>query len=121
MKTKIKWTRIVFITGVVALIAGVLDPMEGSVVIAAGSALITLATFLTHDPHWKMFLLSLMMIVVGIFFLFYLSSLGGFGGYSKLSWWWGTLILPYPAGWLTAIVLLILRVVKRKKPQGASE
>ena len=115
MKEKIKWTRVVYIIGVIALIVGALDPMEGSVVIASGSALIALSTYLTHDGHWKIFLLSLIMILIGVLFLFYLSSIGGFGGTAKLSWWWGTLILPYPIGWLISIVILIIRAVKKPK------
>ncbi|MEI6050200.1 MAG: hypothetical protein WCS03_14960 [Bacteroidota bacterium] len=115
MKEKIKWTRVVYIIGVIALIVGALDPMEGSVVIASGSALIALSTYLTHDRHWKIFLLSLIMILIGVLFLFYLSSIGGFGGTAKLSWWWGTLILPYPIGWLISIVILIIRAVKKPK------
>jgi hypothetical protein len=117
MKNKIKWTRVVYITGVIALIIGALDPMEGSVVIAFGSVLIALSTYLTHDRHWKIFLLSLIMILFGVIFLFYLSSLGGFGGTATLSWWWGTLILPYPVGWLISIVILIIRAVKKTKQQ----
>jgi hypothetical protein len=109
MIEKIKWTRIIYIIGVVSLIIGIVDPLEGSVVITAGSALIALSTYLTHDRHWKFFLVSLIMVVIGVFFLFYLSELGGFGGESALSWWWGTLILPYPIGWLLSIVLLIVR------------
>jgi len=109
---KIKWPRVIYIIGIVALIIGVIDPLEGSIVIAAGSVLITLATYLTHDRHRKLFLLSMILIAIGVSFLFYLSSLGGFGGDSKLSWWWGLLILPYPIGWIMAIVLLIVRLTK---------
>jgi hypothetical protein len=76
-----------YFAGVTALIIGILDPLEGSVVIAEGSLLITLATFLSHDRHLKIFLLSSILILVGVFFLFYLSSLSGFGGKSTLSWW----------------------------------
>ena len=115
MKNKIKWTRVVYTLGVIALIIGALDPLEGSVVIASGSALIALSAYLTHDRHRKIFLLSLIMILIGVFFLFYLSSLGGFGGTATLSWWWGTLILPYPIGWLISIVILIIRAVKKPK------
>jgi hypothetical protein len=115
MKDKIKLARVVYIIGVIALIIGSLDPMEGSVVIASGSALIALSAYFTHDRHFKIFLFSFLMILIGVFFLFYLSSLGGFGGTSKLSWWWGTLILPYPVGWLISIVTLIIRAVKNKK------
>jgi hypothetical protein len=115
MKEKTKWTRVIYILGVVALIIGALDPLEGSIVILAGSILIALSTYLTHDLQWKTFLLLFIMILIGVSFLFYLSSLGGFGGNSALSWWWGTLILPYPIAWLIFIILLIIRAVKKKK------
>ena len=117
MKEKTKWKRIIYIIGVIALVIGVLDPLEGSVVITSGSSLITLSTYLTKDRHWKIFLASLIMIIIGVFILFYFSSLGGFGGTSTLSWWWGTLILPYPLGWLMSIILLIVRAVKKAKRQ----
>jgi len=84
MKEKINWTRIIYIMGVVALIIGILDPLEGSVLILAGSVLLALSTYLTHDRHWKIFMSSAIMIVFGVVFLFYLSSKGGFGGDSKL-------------------------------------
>ena len=84
MKAKVNIPRIIYITGVVAFIIGSIDPLEGSVVIAAGSALISLSTFLNSDRHWKIFTGSLVMILTGVIFLFYLSSLGGFGGNSSL-------------------------------------
>jgi hypothetical protein len=114
MKEKTKWTRIIYILGVIALLIGTLDPMEGSVVIAAGSVLLSLSTYMTDDRHWKIFAASTIMIVIGVSFLFYLSSLGGFGGNSSRSWWWGILILPYPLGWLMTIVILILRIFKMR-------
>jgi NADH:ubiquinone oxidoreductase subunit 6 (subunit J) len=119
MKKKINWTRVIYIIGVIALIIGAVDPMEGSVVIASGSTFIALSTFLTHDRHWKIFLVSFIMISIGVLFLFYLSSLGGFGGTSTRSWWWGILIIPYPVGWLIAIVVLIIRAVKKQKLQAS--
>jgi hypothetical protein len=114
MKEKIKWTRVIYIIGVVALIIGTIDPLEGSVVLAAGSALIA-STYLTRDRHWKIFVASLIMILTGVLFLFYFSSLGGFGGTSALSWWWGILVLPYPVGWLMVIITLIFRAFKKPK------
>ena len=115
MKEERKWKRIIYVIGIIALIIGVLDPLEGSVIILVGSSLIALSSYLTKDRHWKIFLVSLIMIIMGVFFLFYFSSLGGFGGTSSLSWWWGTLILPYPLGWLMSIILLIVRAVKNVK------
>jgi hypothetical protein len=115
---KIKWTQVIYYAGVTALILGTLDPLEGSIVIAAGCFLITLSAYLTHDNHRKLFLLSLILIVTGVLSMFYFSSLGGFGGNSGLSWWWGLFVLPYPIGWILAIVLLIIRLQRRdgKKP-----
>lgn len=114
MKKKINWTRIIYIIGIVALIIGIVDPLEGSVVILAGSALIALSTFLTKDRYWKIFLSSFILILIGVIAMFYLSSLGGFGGKSTLSWWWVTLILPYPVGWIISIVLLLIKAIKKK-------
>ncbi len=118
MKKKIKWTQIIYITGIVFLIAGAIDALEGSVIIVLGSGLIALSTYLTHDRNRRLFLAAFIMILIGIAFLFYLSSLGGFGGTSALSWWWGTLILPYPIGWLLTIVLLIVRAIRKKKAKS---
>jgi uncharacterized membrane protein len=115
MKIKAQWIKILNIIGIIAIIIGVVDPLEGSVLILAGSAAISFSTFVNKDRHWKLFLTSFLMIIVGVFFLFYLSALGGFGGNSSLSWWWGLLIIPYPAGWLLSIVLLIIRVFKKNQ------
>lgn len=115
MNDKRKWIRIIYIIGIISLIAGALDPLEGSVIIAVGSALIALSTRLAHDRNRRIFLTTSIMIITGVCFMFYFSSLGGFGGTSTLSWWWATLIIPYPIGWLINIILLIVRAVNRKK------
>ncbi len=118
---KTKWIRLIDIIGVVALIIGILDPLEGSVVILAGSILIAISRNLSHDRFRKLFLLSSIFIAVGVFFLFYLSSLGGFGGKSGLSWWYGLLVLPYPIGLITDIVLLIIGLVRKRKNEAAEK
>ena len=115
MEKKTNWMRIIYIIGIVAFIIGTLDPLEGSVVILAGSALISFTSFKTNDRHWKIFLASLIMIIIGVVALFYLSSLGGFGGSSDLSWWWGIFILPYPIAWFMTVITLIVRAFKKAK------
>jgi hypothetical protein len=55
MKEKPKWTRIVFIIGVFAFLLGTLDPLEGSVLILAGSFLLVLASWFNIDRHRKIF------------------------------------------------------------------
>ncbi|MBS1537374.1 MAG: hypothetical protein JST20_06460 [Bacteroidetes bacterium] len=113
MKDNTKLTRVIYIIGVIGLLIGILDPMEGSIVIAFGSVFITISTYLTKDKYYKLFLISSLSILFGVFFLFYLSSLGGFGGKSTLSWWWGSLILPYPLGWLMSIIVLLIKTFKK--------
>jgi hypothetical protein len=115
MEVKHKWLKAVKIIGIILLFIGILDPLEGSVIIITGSALITLHSFLISDPSRNLFLISLIMIMTGVFSMFYLSFLGGFGGDSSLSWWLALLILPYPAGWLIVITLLLIRFTKKRK------
>jgi hypothetical protein len=115
MKEQTKLTRTLYIIGVIAMIIGALDPMEGSVIILGGNVLLVISLFMKNDRHKMHFLISLIMIAIGVFFLFYLSSLGGFGGNSELSWWWGTLVLPYPIAWIFAMVMLIIRVREKRK------
>ena len=121
MKEK-KWIRVIYIIGIIAFIMGTIDPLEGSVLIAAGILMITLAAFAANDRHMKIFLIAAILIIIGVFFMFYFSSLGGFGGDSSLSIWWGLLILPYPIGWLITAIILISRLIKKEKlGQGQSE
>ena len=115
MVEKAKWTRVIYIVGVVALIIGAIDPLEGSLLIMVGSALLALSAYVNNDRHSKIFTIALIMIVIGVFFMFYFSSIGGFGGTSTLSWWWGVLLLPFPIGWITTIVVLIRRAIENKK------
>ena len=115
MEKRMNFQRIIFILGVIALIIGAIDPLEGSILILFGSGILTLSTFLSMDKYKYYFLVLFIMVLLGIGFLFYFSSLGGFGGESTLSWWWGLLILPYPIGWLATIILLIIRAMRNKK------
>lgn len=110
-----KWTRVLYIIGVFALIAGALDPMEGSVVIAFGSLLIAISAYVSKDRHRKIFIACTLAIISGVFFLFFFSALGGIGKGSDYSMWWGLTMLTYPLGWLTEIILLIARAISKKK------
>ena len=57
------------------------------------------------------------LIAVGVGAMFALSAVGGIGGRSGHSLWWGVLMLPYPLGWLMALlgaVISSLRFFKAK-------
>ena len=115
MKKRPNWPKIIHLSGVVALLLGILDPMEGSIAIAAGAFPLTIGSYLLHDRFFKWFLFSSILIWIGVAALFWISSLGGFLGDTGRSWWWGLFILPYPVGWLMAVVVLIVKAVRKSR------
>ncbi len=114
MKTQKPWSRILVIAGGIAMLAGVLDPLEGAVVILVGSGLVTLGTYLGNPErsllvHW---ICIFVLIAAGVGAMFALSAMGGFGGTSGRSMWWGVPILPYPVGWIMGLVSLSARLIR---------
>lgn len=114
-KIKLWSARASFTLGVIGMIVGSLDPLEGAVVILAGSGLVALGTWLGNQERglaiYRTWLFG--MIAFGILAMFALSAAGGFGGPSGRSMWWGLLLLPYPIGWLLGIANLIARMIER--------
>jgi hypothetical protein len=99
------WSRVLIIVGSIAMLAGAVDPMEGSLVILPGSGLVALGTFLGHSER-RLIAYRLgvfILIAIGVGALWGLSQVGGFGGHSGRSMWWGVLILPYLIGWSMGI------------------
>lgn len=106
--------RVLRILAVTLLLLGALDPMEGSVLIAAGSILLALHVHLSNDSRKRLFITASAMIIAGVFFLFFFSSLGGFGK-GHLSWWWGLFVLPYPMGWMITVISLLDSSIRKKR------
>lgn len=109
------WARVLFTIGVIAMVVGALDPLEGSAVILVGSGLVTLGTWLGHCGR-ELFVYWVWlfgMIAFGVVALFVLSAFGGIGGKSGHSMWWGLVLLPYPIGWLLGIANLVARLIER--------
>lgn len=111
---KKRWLQAGFILGVVLVLLGTLDPLEGSILILAGSILLAIVSHLFRDPQHKWYRTAAILILFGVLALWILSTLGGFGGKSDLSYGWGVLILPYPIGWLLLLVLFYLRLFVQK-------
>jgi hypothetical protein len=119
MNSRMLWSRIVKVGGGIAMLLGTLDPMEGSLLILPGSGLVALGMYLGGKDrktvlYWTWVFI---LIAVGVGALFGLSAVGGIGGRSGYSMWWGLLILPYPVGWLMALlgaVISSLRFFKAK-------
>jgi hypothetical protein len=123
INTRKLWSRILITVGGIAMLLGSVDPMEGSLLILPGSGLVTLGLFiakaerrLLRDWVWVFSL-----IAVGVGALFGLSAIGGIGGKSGHSMWWGLAILPYPIGWVLALVSAIFALIRRFKPRQKAQ
>lgn len=105
-----RWSRILVIVGLVAMVIGAIDPLEGSLVILPGVGLVTLGALLGKSRHRILLYWSFVLVAVGVGALWGLSALGGFGGNSGRSNWWGLVLLPYPVGWIVGLVGVIRRL-----------
>lgn len=87
------------------MLAGAIDPMEGSVFILPGSGLVALGAVLGRGERGLIVyrVAAFVLIAIGAASLWGLSLRGGIGGESGHSAWWGVLILPYPIGWSMSI------------------
>jgi len=98
-------SRLLITVGGIAMLAGAIDPLEGSLAILPGSGLVALGAILGRRERRVITfrLLVLILIALGAGAMFGLSVIGGFGGSSGRSDWWGLLVLPYPIGWSMGI------------------
>ena len=96
--------RMLVIAGLVLMLAGALDPLEGSVVILGGSALAAAGAFFGKSRHSRRQVTAFVLIAVGVAALFGLSAQGGVGGNTGRSMWWLAICVSYPAGWVLGLV-----------------
>lgn len=114
MNLRMLWSRILKVLGGIAMVAGTLDPLEGSLLLLPGSGLVALGVYLGGKDrrtvlYWAW---AFVLIAVGVGALFGLSAVGGFGGASGRSMWWGLLLLPYAVGWLMALAGGVVALVR---------
>jgi hypothetical protein len=114
-------SRTLAVLGLLAMLTGGLDPLEGSVIILPGVGIATLGAFLGRSRHTRLLCWSLAMVTVGVAAMFVLSAFGGIGGPSGHSNWWGAFILPYPAGFLLALVTATRRIVEAFRRHDAPQ
>ncbi len=120
MYSRVLWSRILKVVGGIAMMLGTVDPLEGSLLILPGSGLVALGVCLSGEDRRTVlyWVLVFILIAVGVGALFGLSAVGGIGDKSGHSTWWGLLILPYPAGWLMALVGALIALVRWFKGRG---
>ena len=122
-EVRVTRSRTLIIVGVLLMLLGALDPMEGAVAIVAGSGMAAVGARLGHSRRRAILEWGFGLIVVGVACLIVLSALGGFGGDSGRSAWWGLLLLPYAAGWVTGLTGAALWAADglRNRPGPASQ
>lgn len=90
--------------GLVLMLAGALDPLDGSVVILGGSALAAAGAFFGKSRRYRLQVTACVLIAIGVAALFGLSAVGGAGGDTGRSMWWLAICVSYPVGWMIALV-----------------
>ena len=111
-----KHSRWLVVVGLVLMVVGAIDPLEGSVVILGGSLLAAAGAFFSRS-RYRLPVAALILIALGVGAMFGMSALGGVGGNSGHSLWWLLLCVPYPVGWILG---LIGAVSKLGEPRDAN-
>jgi hypothetical protein len=108
--------------GLVLMAVGIVDPLEGSVLILAGSITGAAGAWLGGSGHRRLLLWGAALVLAGVTLLFGISSMGGLGGDTGRSLWWSLVLLPYPAGLILGVVGSIkrLREIRRSRADSSS-
>lgn len=115
------WSRILLILGLFGMLVGALDPLEGSILIAPSTGIAAAGALVGHTRHRRLLYLGFFLITIGVGSMFLLSTIGGVGGPSGTSTWWALTIVPYPIGWILALVAAALALLDsfRHRPATA--
>lgn len=112
MNAPLTWGRILVAVGLVGMLIGVVDPLEGSFVILPATVLAAAGAALGKSRWRKLLYWSVALVAFGVVAMVVLSCLGGIGGHSGRSLGWGVFMLPYPVGWLTGLVGTVLALIE---------
>lgn len=116
MKARTRWSHVLVIVGLIGMLIGAIDPLEGSLIILPGSGVVALSALLGQSRHRRLLYWAFGLTAVGVGAMFVLSMFGGTGGRSGRghSNWWALVILPYPVGWIMGLVGIILSFRERR-------
>ena len=106
------WTRVLVIAGLIGMLVGAVDPLEGCVVILLGVALAAGGAYLGQTRHRTLLYWAAGLVAFGVAAMLVLSSYGGIGGRSGHSMWWGVLLVPYPVGWVMGLVGTVFALIE---------
>jgi hypothetical protein len=86
------------------MVVGVLDPLEGSPIIAFAIGLVALGTHLGRSRHRRLALWAFVLVVVGVGAMWAMTAIGGVGGSTGRSAWWAMLAAPAVVGWIMGVI-----------------
>jgi len=118
MDKRMLLSRILSVIGLLGLLIGALDPLEGSLVIVPATAVIALSAFLARSRFRRLAYWSFGLTAIGVGWMFIISTLGGFGGDTKRSMWWALTLLPYPVGWILCLLVAVRMLIDWKRQRG---
>lgn len=110
MNARKLFSQALVMLGLVAMLLGAFDPLEGSLLILPGSGLVALGALVGGHSQQKLLGLAFVLVTIGVGAMFALSAVGGVGADSGRSMWWLLTVLPYPIGWLMGLVGVIALV-----------
>ncbi|MEN6365629.1 MAG: hypothetical protein ABFC88_02310 [Thermoguttaceae bacterium] len=115
MSRRTLWSIVLVIVGLLAMLVGAIDPLEGSFVILPGSAFVAAGAFLGKSRYRMLLFWACVLIAAGVGAMVIFTAMGGIGGHSGRSLWWGLLVLPFPVGWIIGLVGAILKLIESFK------
>lgn len=115
-----RWSLILVIAGLVCMLIGAIDPLEGSLLILPGTGMAALGALLGRSRYGRLLCWSFVLVAVGVGALWGLSAVGGLGGDTGRSYWWGGILLPYPIGWIMGLIGSIRRLREPSTPSAPS-
>ncbi len=108
-------SRILAWAGFVLMVIGAIDPLEGSMLILPGVGMAAVGAVLGGSRFRKLLLWAFGLVLLGVGVMFGMSAMGGLGGDTGRSMWWALLLIPYPVGWVLAIVSSIRRLLELRR------
>jgi len=90
---------VLIVLGSIAILIGVIDPVEGMFAIFPGSGMIAVGAYLAQTPHRRLVYCAFLLIGVS-----FCASLGISSKFHGLPGWWTLVLLPYPIGWIMDVV-----------------
>ena len=115
------WSRVLVIVGLMGMVIGAIDPLEGWVVILPSAGLVALGEFVGKSRHRAFSYWAFALVAVGAAAMIVLSWLGGVGGPNGQSKWWAIVLVPYPLGWVMGLVSGVVALVESFKYRAAPQ